>query len=108
MSWLDSDTLFADLLPAVQRAIDWIDGYGDIDSDGYVEYATHRDGGVQNQGWKDSRDAVNTRTEQTRASRSRSSKFKAMSIMPKRALLHFFDVEVLNSGQANLRRKRRH
>lgn len=58
MAWLDSDALFADLLPAVQRAIEWIDVYGDSDGDGYVEYATHRNGGVQNQGWKDSTDAV--------------------------------------------------
>ncbi|MGH2443874.1 MAG: amylo-alpha-1,6-glucosidase, partial [Chloroflexota bacterium] len=58
MRWLNSDGLYADVLPAVMRALSWIDDYGDLDGDGYVEYIAHRPGGVVNQGWKDSADAV--------------------------------------------------
>jgi len=58
MSWLDSDQLYADILPSALHALEWIDRYGDSDGDGYVEYIAHRPGGVVNQGWKDSVDSV--------------------------------------------------
>jgi glycogen debranching enzyme len=58
MEWLDSDDLFADILPAALRALEWIDRYGDIDGDGYLEYRAQRPGGVVNQGWKDSFNSV--------------------------------------------------
>src|SRR5205085_9542134 len=38
--------------------LDWIDRYGDIDSDGYVEYRRQSDKGLVNQGWKDSEDSI--------------------------------------------------
>lgn len=44
--------------PAVQAALDWIDGYGDADGDGFVEYERQSAEGLANQGWKDSHDAV--------------------------------------------------
>ncbi|HEY3240684.1 MAG TPA: glycogen debranching N-terminal domain-containing protein, partial [Acidimicrobiia bacterium] len=46
------------LLPAADRALAWIDGHGDKDGDGYVEYERASDRGLVNQGWKDSWDAV--------------------------------------------------
>ena len=46
------------LLPAADRALAWIDEFGDRDGDGYVEYQRTSDRGLQNQGWKDSWDAV--------------------------------------------------
>jgi glycogen debranching enzyme len=58
MDWTASDDLYDDIMPAALRALDWIDQYGDSDGDGYVEYIAHRPGGVVNQGWKDSVDAV--------------------------------------------------
>ena len=58
MAWCDSAELYRDLLPAALKALEWIDEYGDLDGDGYVEYITHRPGGVLNQGWKDSSDSV--------------------------------------------------
>ncbi|GAC1462877.1 MAG: glycogen debranching N-terminal domain-containing protein [Chloroflexota bacterium] len=58
MMWTDSQQLYDDLMPAVERALHWIDEYGDFDGDGYVEYVAHRPGGVMNQGWKDSVNAV--------------------------------------------------
>src|SRR4029079_5898268 len=46
------------LLPHADRAMDWIENYGDRDGDGYVEYQRMSDRGLQNQGWKDSWDGV--------------------------------------------------
>lgn len=46
------------LWPNVDRAIRWIDAYGDVDGDGFVEAAPRSPRGLANQGWKDSQDAV--------------------------------------------------
>src|SRR5688500_5533030 len=46
------------LLPAADRALEWIRSYGDRDGDGYVEYQRATDRGLHNQGWKDSLDGV--------------------------------------------------
>lgn len=46
------------LLPHVDRALAWIDEWGDADGDGYVEYRQRRSGGLVNQGWKDSWDSI--------------------------------------------------
>jgi glycogen debranching enzyme len=47
-----------ELLPNVERAMTWIETYGDRDGDGYVEYLRATDRGLANQGWKDSWDGV--------------------------------------------------
>ncbi|MGO8795637.1 MAG: glycogen debranching N-terminal domain-containing protein [Candidatus Sulfotelmatobacter sp.] len=46
------------LWPNVQRALKWIADYGDIDGDGFVEYARRSSKGLVQQGWKDSNDSV--------------------------------------------------
>jgi glycogen debranching enzyme len=46
------------LLPAADRALQWIEEYGDSDGDGYVEYERATDQGLENQGWKDSWDST--------------------------------------------------
>ena len=46
------------LLPAADRALDWIEQFGDRDGDGYVEYERTTDRGLENQGWKDSFDST--------------------------------------------------
>ena len=46
------------LLPHADRALAWIDEFGDRDGDGYVEYQRATRSGLANQGWKDSPDAV--------------------------------------------------
>lgn len=46
------------LRPAVDRALDWMDHFGDRDGDGFVEYQRGTDRGLLNQGWKDSGDAI--------------------------------------------------
>ena len=46
------------LRPALERALAWIDGDGDSNRDGFVDYAAARATGLVNQGWKDSADSV--------------------------------------------------
>ncbi|WNV07702.1 amylo-alpha-1,6-glucosidase [Tardiphaga sp. 709] len=53
----DDETL-RELWPAVEAALAWIDGPGDPDKDGFVEYQRATEQGLQNQGWKDSYDAI--------------------------------------------------
>jgi glycogen debranching enzyme len=53
----DYDTLI-ELWPAIEAALAWIDGPGDADRDGFVEYWRATERGLANQGWKDSHDAV--------------------------------------------------
>jgi glycogen debranching enzyme len=48
-----------ELLPNADRALDWVERYGDRDGDGFVEYQRATDRGLRNQGWKDSWDGVN-------------------------------------------------
>ena len=47
-----------ELWPAIERALAWIDGPGDPDRDGFVEYYRASKEGLVNQGWKDSVDAI--------------------------------------------------
>jgi glycogen debranching enzyme len=53
----DRETL-DNLRPHIDLALQWIDCYGDIDRDGFVEYKRHGDKGLVQQGWKDSNDSV--------------------------------------------------
>jgi len=46
------------LWPNIENALAWIDRYGDCDGDGFVEYRQRAEGGLNNQGWKDSQDAI--------------------------------------------------
>jgi glycogen debranching enzyme len=46
------------LWPAIEAALKWIDGPGDLDRDGFVEYHRQNEDGLINQGWKDSHDSI--------------------------------------------------
>jgi glycogen debranching enzyme len=46
------------LWPNIERALCWMDHHGDCDGDGFVEYQQKAEGGLSNQGWKDSGDAI--------------------------------------------------
>ena len=58
--WTGDVELFQELRPAVERALHWIDKYGDVAGDGYVSYVSNTNKGLINQGWKDSGDAIVT------------------------------------------------
>ena len=53
----DVETL-RELWPNIEAALGWIDGPGDPDRDGFVEYSRADENGLANQGWKDSQDAI--------------------------------------------------
>ncbi|HYZ87625.1 MAG TPA: amylo-alpha-1,6-glucosidase [Bryobacteraceae bacterium] len=44
--------------PNIERALRWLDDYGDIDGDGFIEYHRRNPKGLVQQGWKDSQDSV--------------------------------------------------
>ena len=46
------------LWPHIELALQWIDKFGDMDGDGFVEYAQRSSTGLVQQGWKDSNDSV--------------------------------------------------
>ncbi|MDE1151640.1 MAG: amylo-alpha-1,6-glucosidase [Micavibrio sp.] len=53
------DRVFAaQLWPHIERALGWINIYGDKDGDGFVEYQRGAESGLGNQGWKDSQDSI--------------------------------------------------
>lgn len=47
--------------PNIVNSIEWINTYGDIDGDGFIEYQHKAKNGLTNQGWKDSHDSVSHR-----------------------------------------------
>jgi glycogen debranching enzyme len=46
------------LWPHIERALRWIDDFGDADGDGFVEYRQRSEKGLVQQGWKDSNDSI--------------------------------------------------
>jgi glycogen debranching enzyme len=56
--WTGDDEIVRSLRDNVHRALEWMDRYGDIDGDGYVEYRTRSPQGLGNQCWRDSWDGV--------------------------------------------------
>ena len=56
--WTADTELVGRLEPAARAALAWIEGAGDPDGDGYLEYQTRSPKGLVSQGWKDSWDAI--------------------------------------------------
>lgn len=56
--WTGDVSLVQEMAVPLQKALEWIDTYGDRDGDGYVEYHKESSGGLANQAWKDSGDSV--------------------------------------------------
>ncbi|MDX6717729.1 MAG: hypothetical protein QOH30_4287, partial [Baekduia sp.] len=59
--WGLSEESLRALLPHADRALAWMEQYGDRDGDGYIEYLKTSDRGLANQGWKDSADGIRYR-----------------------------------------------
>ena len=59
-AWLSTGdaSLIENHLTRAENCLEWIDKYGDRDGDGFQEYETRSPVGYENQGWKDSGDAV--------------------------------------------------
>ncbi|MBI4491504.1 MAG: amylo-alpha-1,6-glucosidase [Chloroflexi bacterium] len=61
LDWTDDWAFARQMEPHVSAALEWIDRYGDLDGDGFVEYHSRSASGIRNQGWKDSRYAISHR-----------------------------------------------
>jgi glycogen debranching enzyme len=55
--WTGDDALVRELEPAMRMALRWIDEFGDLDGDGFVEFLRRSDHGLEVQSWKDSPDS---------------------------------------------------
>ena len=58
VQWTDDRVTLGELLPAAERALAWIERWGDRDGDGLIDYERRTRKGLRNQGWKDSHDGV--------------------------------------------------
>jgi len=56
--WTGDDDLLARHRSAAWRTLEWADRFGDRDDDGFLEYLSSSPGGLRNQGWKDSDEAI--------------------------------------------------
>jgi glycogen debranching enzyme len=56
--WTSDRELVRSLEPAARAAARWIEQEGDLDGDGFLEYLKRSPGGLDNQSWKDSEDAI--------------------------------------------------
>jgi glycogen debranching enzyme len=52
--WTGDEETVRQLEPNARRAIEWMERYGDLDGDGYLEYASRSPQGLRTQCWKDS------------------------------------------------------
>jgi glycogen debranching enzyme len=57
--WANRPDLINELLPNVDRALDWIVSCAELSPDGFVAYHRATTSGLANQGWKDSWDGIN-------------------------------------------------
>jgi glycogen debranching enzyme len=57
-TWTGDRQLLEDCHESLEKALNWIDEYGDFDGDGFVEYFSRSEDGIKNQGWKDSGDGI--------------------------------------------------
>lgn len=58
LRWSGDIEFINHIRPSLEAAINWMDDYGDIDGDGFIEYSKRSPAGLINQGWKDSEDSV--------------------------------------------------
>lgn len=56
--WTGDAGLMRELEDSARAALAWIDGFGDRDGDGYIEYERTRETGLENQCWKDSWNSI--------------------------------------------------
>ena len=81
--WTGDRDLMNRLRAPALAALGWIDGYGDRDGDGFVEYA-RRSAGLENQSWKDSGDSQ----------RFRDGRFAEPPIAPAEVQGYVYDAKV--------------
>ena len=56
--WTADLELMRELQSSIDASLVWMERFGDLDGDGYLEYIKKAPGGLDNQGWKDSVDGI--------------------------------------------------
>jgi len=56
--WTADLELMKELRRSIDAGLTWIERFGDLDGDSYLEYIKKAPRGLDNQGWKDSRDGI--------------------------------------------------
>jgi hypothetical protein len=77
--------LLSSIWPNIERALEWIDGYGDCDNDGFIEYKGSSTNGLLQQGWRIRRILFSTPMDDPLKARSRFAKFRHMCTPPSAA-----------------------
>ena len=56
--WSGDERSVRRLREPAMAILDWIDAFGDVDGDGFIEYQRRAENGLENQSWKDSWDSM--------------------------------------------------
>jgi glycogen debranching enzyme len=91
--WTGSLALFQELRPQVEKALRWMDDYGDLDGDGLLEYRCRSPAGLENQGWKDSWDGVVDELGQPLRAPIALIEPQGYALAAKRRLAHLFELD---------------
>ena len=102
-TWTGSLDLFRDLRGNVDRALDWLDRFADDDGDGLIEYASPTEGGLANQGWKDSGDAIVDAAGRLARPPIRLAEVQGYAFAARRAMADLFERDGQPERAADLR-----
>ena len=106
--WTGDLEFFELLRDPIEAALRWIDESGDLDGDGFVEYRRRSRAGLENQGWRDAREAIVHRDGTAAEGPIALAETQAYVYYAKRRLASLFgqlgDVELSERLQAETRR----
>ncbi len=58
LRWTNDLEFWREIEPNIMAALQWMERYGDMDGDGFIEFIRRSPGGLSNQYWKDSWDSL--------------------------------------------------
>jgi glycogen debranching enzyme len=91
--WSGNLDLFRELREPATAALEWIDRYGDLDGDGFVEYLRRSPQGLATQGWKDSADGILDDAGEPLVAPVALVEVQGYVIRAKRALARMFELD---------------
>jgi len=91
--WTGDLSLFHDLKDNIELALEWMDKYGDMNGDGYIEYDSPTNGRLINQGWKDSGTAIVTRDGKIATPPIALVEVQAYAYMAKDAIAELYELD---------------
>ena len=94
------DAVMRELLPRLDRALEWVDRYGDANGDGFVDWTRRSDRGIVNQNWKDSDNSLQRPDGQPIASPIATIEVQGYVHAAKRELAHAYR-RLVNEARAD-------